>query len=98
MAKKMDGVIEAVRYTPDGKIDVVRAYERRGQTYSDHLIIRREELAARLKSGKRFAVGTRKKFLASTFEIKSEVRYDAARDVIGTNGNPDRDLLDAPLF
>lgn len=98
MAKKLDGVIEAVRYTSDGKIDVVRAYERRGATYSDHVIIRRDELAARLKAGKRFAIGVRKEFFASTFEIKSDVYYDRARDVISTRPNTDHDWLDAPLF
>lgn len=98
MVKKLDGVIEAVRYTPEGKIDVVRAYERRGATYSDHLLIRRDDLAARLKAGKRFVVGVRKEFLASTFEVKSEVRYDAARDIISANSDADRDTLAAPLF
>ncbi len=98
MAKKLDGVIEAVRYNPDGKIALVRAYERRGATYSDHLLIRRDDLAARLKAGKRFAVGVRKEFLGSTFEVKADVHYDPARDVISTNGSTDRDLLDAPLF
>ena len=34
MAKlKFDGLIEAVRYAPDGKIILVRAYERRGATF-----------------------------------------------------------------
>lgn len=98
MAKKLDGVIEAVRYTPDGKIFLVRAYERRGATYSDHLLIRRDDLAARLKAGKRYVVGTRTEFLASTFVVKSEVRYDAARDIISTNGSAESDRLDAPLF
>lgn len=98
MSKKLDGVIEAVRYTPDGKIALVRAYERRGATYSDHLLISRDDLIRRLKAGKRFVVGVRKEFLASTFDIKSEVRYDAARDIVSTSGSADRDLLDAPLF
>ncbi len=34
MAKKFDGVIEAVRYK-NGQIAVVRAFERRGTTFSD---------------------------------------------------------------
>jgi hypothetical protein len=35
MAKnRFDGVIEAVRYTPEGKIDVVQAYRRRGTAFS----------------------------------------------------------------
>jgi len=30
---KYDGVIEAVRYAPAGRISLVRAYERRGPTF-----------------------------------------------------------------
>ena len=99
MAKKLDGVIEAVRYAPDGKIALVRAYERRGATYSDHLLISRDELVKRLKAGKRFVVGSRKEFLASTFEVAAEVAYDAARDVVRSgDGNTDQEKLAAPLF
>ena len=51
MAKKFDGVIEAVRYK-DGQIDVVRAFERRGAAFSDRIMIDRKELLERLKEGK----------------------------------------------
>ena len=50
--KKIDGVIEAVRYTPGGMISVVRTYERRGAVWSDHIILDRTELIARLTTGK----------------------------------------------
>lgn len=39
MPARFDGVIEAVRYSPDGKIEVARAYERRGAAFSDHVLI-----------------------------------------------------------
>ena len=42
MAKKVDGVVEAVRYR-DGQIEVVRAYERRGAAFSDRLLLTRKE-------------------------------------------------------
>ena len=62
--KKYDGVIEVVRYTPDGKISEVRLYERRGPTFSDRVIIPRTELLQRLRARKKFAVGLRKPLMA----------------------------------
>ena len=44
---KFDGVIEAVRYK-SGKIDLVRAYERRGASFGDHVILDRKTLLERL--------------------------------------------------
>lgn len=69
MAKKFDGVIEAVRYNSDGQIALVRAYVRRGVTYSDRVLLDRDTLVERLKEGKKFITGQRKEFLASTFEF-----------------------------
>jgi hypothetical protein len=66
--KNFDGVIDAVHYTPDGSVDWVRIYERRGPTFSDHVLIPRPVLVERLKSGKRFVTGKRLIHLASTFE------------------------------
>ena len=54
MAKKYDGVIEAVHYK-NGQIVVVRAFERRGAAFSDRVMIGRNELLDRLKDGKTFA-------------------------------------------
>lgn len=72
--KKADGVIEAIRYTPEGDIDLIRIYERRGPTYSDLVLIDRAELVKRLKAGKNFFAGTRTPYLASTFELVAPVR------------------------
>jgi hypothetical protein len=72
---KFDGVIEAVRYTPGGKISVVRAYRRRGAVWSDHLLLGRPELVEQLKSGKRFVTGARKEYLGGVFRTGSTVRY-----------------------
>jgi hypothetical protein len=69
MAKKFDGVIEAVRYNPDGQIALVRAYVLRGVTYSDRVLLDRDTLVERLKEGKKFTTGQRKEFLGSTFEF-----------------------------
>ena len=98
MAKKPDGVIVAVRYAPDGKIATARIFERRGATYSDRVNISRETLVERLKSKKRFVVGKRKEYMASTFETGSEVRY-LASDVVATSPTANKDMLEGvPIF
>ncbi len=75
MAKqKIDGVIEAVHFAPDGKVAWVRAYERRGSTYSDRVILDRETLIKRIKSGKSFFTGQRLPLEAGTFEVIHPVR------------------------
>jgi hypothetical protein len=93
MAKqKFDGLIEAVRYAPDGKIVLVRAYERRGSTFSDHILIDRANLVVRLQKGEKFVTGLRKEFLGSTFESAKIVRLDG--NVITTGSNTSRDMLE----
>jgi hypothetical protein len=96
--KKLDGVIEAVRYTPDGKIAVVRAYERHGVVWSDHVLLERKELSERLNQGKLFVVGERKIYLGSVFETGKAVHQ--IEDNIVTEGQTSaRDLLNGvPVF
>ena len=78
MAKqKLDGVVEAVHYTPEGRIEWVRAYVRRGVVFSDHVLIPRQELIAQLKEGKRFLVGQRKQYLGGIFEASHPLRLEA---------------------
>ena len=48
MAKKFDGVIEAVRYK-NGQIEVVRAFERRGAAFTDRIMLNRKEFLERIK-------------------------------------------------
>jgi hypothetical protein len=89
---KIDGVIEAVRYTPGGSISMVRTYERRGVVWSDHILLGRTELVERLRHGLRFVTGERKKYLGSLFETGSAIRY--VDEHIITDGQPAvRDLL-----
>jgi len=101
MAKKFDGVIEAVRYK-NGQIAVVRAFERRGTAFSDRILVPREELLKRLKKGQRFFVGKRKEFLAGTFEVQEQPLQIINRDgkeIISTSPNADHDELEqAPVF
>ena len=75
MAKpKIDGVIEAVRYNPDGQVKWVRAYLRRGPTFSDRILLDRQALIEQLKSGKNFMSGKRVEQMASTFQLGKSVR------------------------
>ena len=66
---KYEGVVDAVHYDADGNIDWVRAYERRGPTWSDHVLLDRAKLIERLKAGKRFYSGKRIPFRAGEFEV-----------------------------
>ena len=100
MAKKVDGVIEAVRYK-NGQIEVARTYERRGAAFSDRLLLSRKELLESLKKGRRFVTGTRKEFMAGTFEAGREVQIVTrdGKEFIATNADADRDNLEpAPVF
>ena len=103
MAKqKIDGVVEAVRYAPDGQIEWVRAYEWRGVAFSDHVLIQRGDFIARLKAGKQFVVGKRVLYLGGKFQTSHPVqlvtRNGAEIIVAGTpNANGDR-LEGVPLI
>lgn len=102
MAKKFDGVIEAVRYNPDGQVALVRAYLLRGVTYSDRVLLDRETLIEKLKAGKKFTTGQRKEFLASTFAFGKPVKIVSidGKDYLSThNGTQRRDeLKETPAF
>jgi hypothetical protein len=75
MAKpKFDGVIEAVHYKPDGQVDWVRSYLRRGPTFSDRLLLDRQTLIEHLKAGKNYMAGQRVPLLASTFEVTVPIK------------------------
>ena len=71
--KKYDGVVEAVRYTPEGKVKFVRIYMRRGPTWSDIMLMTREDFVSVLKSGKLVMAGKRVEYLAGTFEVSKRV-------------------------
>ena len=100
MAKKIDGIIEAARYK-SGQITVVRAYERRGASFSDRVLIERKDLLERLKDGKQFLTGVRKEFWGGTFEEGKAVKVvsNGDKDFISTRDGADRDELEeTPVF
>lgn len=100
MAKKIDGVIEAVRYK-NGQIVAVRGYERRGSTFSDRVVLDRKTLLERLQKGQQFVSGTRQDLMASTFTLSKSILLVKAdeREVIATKDNAAKDELEnVPLF
>ena len=101
--KKFDGVIEAVHYSPTGKIEWVRAYERKGFVFTDLLLLDRETLIEKLEDGKRFFVGQRKTLLGNDFDIHAPRRLDGTGNtqIIITGDKPTRQkdhLAGAPIF
>ena len=96
--KKIDGVIEAVRYTPGGMISLVRTYERRGVVWSDYILIDRTELVARLAKGLHFVTGLRKEFLGSVFETGSEVHLAGEHIVSGAQSAAHDLLVGVSIF
>ena len=100
MAKKFDGIIEAVRYK-NGQIMTVRAYERRGAAFSDRVLIDRKGLLERIREGKQFLIGTRTQFLAGTFETGKSVQIISrdGKEFLSTRDLADRDELEqTPVF
>jgi hypothetical protein len=100
MAKKHDGIIEAARYK-NGQITIVRAYERRGASFSDRVLIERKDLIEQIKSGKLFLTGSRREFLAGTFEEGKPVKVVSheGKDFISTRDATDHDELEeTPVF
>jgi hypothetical protein len=101
MAKKFDGVIEAVRYK-NGQIEVVRTFERRGAAFTDRIMLDRREFLERIKKGKKYVVGKRKEFLAGTFDVQEKPVQVLERDgqeILSTRAEADHDELEqAPVF
>ena len=83
MAKKFDGVIEAVRYK-NGQIEIVRAFERRGAAFTDRILLNRKE----------FLAGT---FEVQDKPVR--VLERDGQEIISTRAEADHDELEqAPVF
>lgn len=98
MAKqKFDGVVEAVHYKPDGQVDWVRTYLRRGPIFSDYILLDRQTLVEHLKSGKQYVAGRRIPQLASTFEVTKPlhvVRNDGEEILVTGDLQSNKDKLE----
>jgi len=100
MAKKVDIVIEAVRYK-NGQIVVVRGYERRGTTFSDRVLIDRKTLVEKLQKGSQVSIGSREELKASTFKLDRNVSLvkHENREWIVTSPSGTQDHLEGtPVF
>ena len=101
MAKKYDGVIEAVHYK-NGQIDIVRAFERRGAAFTDRIMLNRKEFVERIKKGTKYVVGKRKEFLAGSFDVQEkpvQVLEHDGQEILSTRAGADHDELEqAPVF
>jgi len=71
--KSYDGVVVAARYTPQGVIEWVRAFERHGFVFSDRMLMDRETLAEKLRAGKRFKTGERIIYQGNDFKINEDI-------------------------
>jgi hypothetical protein len=90
--KKLEGIIEAVHFSLQGRIIFVRLYERHGTVWSDRVLLDRRVLAERLEHGKHFATGSRKQSLGGVFETRSTVRLQAG-DILTDGQAGGRDSL-----
>jgi hypothetical protein len=98
MAKpKVDGIIEAVRYDPDGHISLARVYTRRGAVWGDNMVFDRKQLAEQIKLGKRFMTGRRIPYLGSSFETGKPVKLSGEHIVTGESAGQDH-LSGIPIF
>jgi hypothetical protein len=94
---KFDGVIEAVHYLPDGQVDWVRGYLRRGITWTDRLILKRADLIDQIKSGKKVMLGKRTTLKGSVFEVSVPVQVVQRNGIEMLNtssSSTDRDQLE----
>ena len=80
--KPYDGVVVAARYSTQGEIEWVRAYERHGFVFSDRVLMARETLIERLQDGKRFKTGERITYQGNDFQINEDIHLV---DVDGDN-------------
>ncbi|GAB4579365.1 MAG: hypothetical protein Fur0022_21030 [Anaerolineales bacterium] len=95
--KAPDGVVEAVRYDAQGQVEWVRMFQRRGQTYSDWMLVKRPALIEMLKAGKKVFAGERVEFEASTFKFGPALRVveRGGKEVVVTGENQaDKDKLE----
>ena len=97
-----DGVLEAVHYKPDGKLDWVRVYLRMGAAFTDRVILSRQEFVSQLKSGKRFMLGVRRLYLGGVFDVSEPVHL-MGRDhnpviVVGNKAATEDDLSVVPVI
>jgi len=97
MAKiKYDAVLQAVHYKPNGEVDWVRTFQRRGPIFSDRVVLDRQQLVNEIKSGKKYVIGNRIPFMAGAFEVSKPVRLiqnNGDEIIVAGDIKSDRDRL-----
>ena len=68
-----DGVVEAAHFKPDGQLDWVRVYIRRGSVFSDRILLSQQAFVEQLKAGKRYMVGERIFNMGGKFNVTQPV-------------------------
>jgi hypothetical protein len=99
-AKRLDIVVVAARYDPQGKLTVAQGFERRGQVWSDLILVDRDTLIRKLRSRWRVAVAVPAP-VPGDFEIVARVRLERKNGVetlASNSAHADQDHLPAPLF
>lgn len=99
---KFDYLVEAIHLDAAGKLENVRLYERRGPSFSDRIIISREQLVRQLKAGKKVVAGSRQAYLASTFSLTGDIMLSGSKDspvlVLGEEPANEDSLPGIPIF
>jgi hypothetical protein len=99
--QKYDGIIEAVRYQPNGQIDLVRVYKKRGFVFSDNLLMDRPALIDELSRGKKYVTGQRQIYVANIFVTGKSIHLSGkSKSMITTKeqaGSQDF-LANVPVF
>jgi hypothetical protein len=93
---KFDGVVEAVHYDAGGQVDWVRVFQRRGPTFSDRVILKRDSFIRELKAGMSYYSGKRIPLMAGTFDLADPVRLverDGKEILLIGDGQPEKDNL-----
>lgn len=100
MAKRVDGIVDAVRFSNEGEIEFVRVYKRRGAVFSDRILLSRGELIDQLRKRKRYFTGTRKPLMGTTFAVGEAVKLsgkkEATRVIVGNAASESDSLPGVP--
>jgi hypothetical protein len=99
---KADLIIEAVHHKYNGQIDFVRAYQKRGETYSDCILVKRQELLEMLLVGRQVVTGQRIPFLGTIFSDLTSVGLLTINNkkTIATTGSTvhQKELVETPII
>ena len=99
-SRRLDLVLVAARYTPDGRLALAQGYERLGQVWTDLMLFDRASLIERLRAGKHVAVG-RAAAVPGDFEVQDAVVLAGANGRAVTRAaraDSTKDDLRVPVF